>query len=128
MGTARGARTNPMLNRAFARALALVHTAYILFVVLGALLVLQWPVLLPVHVLAVMWAGATLIGDLGCPLTAWEKARWERGGRDAYPEGFLQHHVLRTSRSPWSARRTHAALGAGVIALNIVVYVATGIV
>ena len=117
-----------MFHRALARTLALVHTAYTVFVVLGALLVLRWPVLLLVHVIAVVWAAATLIGDIGCPLTSWEKVAWERGGRAAYPEGFLQHHVLRTCRSPWSPRRTHVALGVGVVALNIVVYFATGIV
>lgn len=128
METVRDARTNLMLNRAFARTLALVHTAYTVFVVLGALLVLRWPVLLLVHVIAVVWAAATLIGDIGCPLTSWEKVAWERGGRAAYPEGFLEHHLLRTSQSSRSARRTHIALGVGVIMLNVAVYLATGIV
>jgi hypothetical protein len=105
-----------------ARAVATVHTGYVLFVLLGSLLVLLWPSLLWVHLAAVTWAGATMLFDLGCPLTPWEKQFWKRGGREPYEEGFLQHHVLRMKFDPAHARRNHALIGVFVVTLNLVIY------
>ena len=105
-----------------ARAVAAAHVGYVVFVVLGGLLVLFWPWLLWVHLAAVAWAGATMLFDLGCPLTPWEKIFWRRGGREPYEEGFLQHHVLRTRFDPAKSRRNHTLLGAFVLALNGVLY------
>ncbi len=105
-----------------ARFIATVHVLYVVFVVLGGLLVLAWPPLMWVHLAAVVWAVATMGFDLGCPLTPWEKNAWIRGGRVPYEEGFLQHHVLRTRFDPANARRNHVLLGVFVLVLNIVVY------
>ena len=105
-----------------ARAVATAHTGYVVFVVLGSLLVLLWPSLLWVHVAAVAWAVLTMVFDFGCPLTPWEKRFWRLGGVEPYEEGFLQHHVLRTRFNPENARRNHIILGVFVLALNLVVY------
>jgi cytochrome c biogenesis protein CcdA len=94
------------------------------FVVLGSLLVLIWPGLLWIHVAAVIWAGLTLMFDLGCPLTPWEKRFWVKGGVEPYQEGFLQHHVLRFRFKPGNERRNHALLGAAAVFFNAIVYAA----
>jgi hypothetical protein len=99
-----------------------LHVAYTLFVVFGSLLVLEWPRLMLVHVAAVTWAGLTLLFDLGCPLTPWEKTLWIRGGVEPYPEGFLQHHVLRTRFDESHEKRNHMILGAAAIVFNAIVY------
>lgn len=111
-----------MTWRVLARTVAAVHVAYVVFVVLGSLLVLAWPKLIWVHLLAVVWSGLTLIFDLGCPLTPWEKRFWRRGGIEPYEEGFLQHHVLRMRFDPAHSRRNHIMLGAAAIALNAIIY------
>ena len=111
-----------MIWRALARAVAATHVAYVAFVVLGSILVLIWPGLLWIHLLAVVWAGLTLMFDLGCPLTPWEKQCWQKGGVEPYEEGFLQHHVLRATFKPGTERRNHAILGAAAIVLNAIVY------
>jgi hypothetical protein len=108
--------------RFIARLVAAAHIGYALFVVLGSILVLFWPGLMWVHLAAVCWAGVTLIFDLGCPLTPWEKQAWIKGGVEPYDEGFLQHHLLRTRFEPANARRNHALLGAGAIGLNVIIY------
>ena len=102
--------------------LAGTHVAYVLFVLFGGLLVAVWPRLIFVHLAAVLWAGATMVGDLGCPVTTWEKAALKRSGREPYPEGFLQHHVLRTRFNPETARRNHIVLGVVALAINVGVY------
>jgi hypothetical protein len=108
--------------RAIARLVAAAHVSYTLFVVFGSILVLLFPRLMWLHVAAVFWAGVTLMFDLGCPLTPWEKQAWIKGGVEPYEEGFLQHHVLRTRFDPANARRNHAILGAAAIVLNAIVY------
>ena len=108
--------------RILALSLAGFHVAYVLFVLFGGLAVLQWRALMPLHLLAVAWAGATMIGDLGCPVTSWEKTALRRCGREPYPEGFLQHHVLRRRFDPGETRRNHIFLGAVAVAINIAIY------
>lgn len=111
-----------MTWRALARAVAAAHVAYVVFVLFGSLLVLVWPSLLWIHLFAVVWAGLTLMFDLGCPLTPWEKQFWQKGGVTPYEEGFLQHHVLRSRFKPGTERRNHAVLGAAAIILNAIIY------
>lgn len=111
-----------MIWRLLARATAGAHIAYSLFVALGSLLVLLWPRLIWVHLLAVAWAGSTLIFDLGCPLTPWEKRFWRLGGIEPYPEGFLQHHILGARFDPANERRNHVAAGALAVAFNFLIY------
>ena len=111
-----------MTWRALARTVATLHTAFVVFVVFGSVLVAQWPGLLWIHLLAVTWAGLTLMFDLGCPLTPWEKQLWEMGGVTPYDDGFLQHHVLRKQINPAKERRNHIVLGASAIVLNVVIY------
>ncbi len=111
-----------MPYRALARVLALLHTTFALFVVAGSALVLRFPQLLWVHLGAVAWALATMVTDLGCILTSWEKALWRRGGREPYQEGFVQHHLLRRTFAADRSQRHHALLGIGVVVLNAIIY------
>ena len=116
--------TKRALYRVLARAVAGLHLVFALFVMLGGVLVLRWGSLLWVHLSAVLWAAATTILDLGCPLTPWEKTAWRRGGREPYEEGFLQHYVMRRrTSSKEESRRQHIALGIGVVVFNVAVYV-----
>jgi len=108
--------------RTIARGVAAVHLAFSLFVVAGSLLVLKWPGLMWIHIAAIAWAVATMLFDLGCPLTPWEKHSWRRGGRIPYEEGFLQHHILRWQLDPANSRRNHIILAVVVLAFNIGVY------
>ncbi|HEX6573894.1 MAG TPA: DUF2784 domain-containing protein [Gemmatimonadaceae bacterium] len=112
-----------MTWRLLARAVAAVHVAYVVFVLVGSVLALKWPQLMWVHLAAVTWAGLTLIFDLGCPLTPWEKRFWKLGGVEPYPEGFLQHHILKTRFAPGKERRNHAILGTAAVLLNVILYV-----
>jgi hypothetical protein len=105
-----------------ARLMVTGHAAYVAFVVFGGLLVLRWPGLIWAHLAAVAWAFLTLVFDLGCPVTPWEKAFWKRGAVEPYPEGFLQHHILRTRFAAEHSRRNHTIIGVLVLVINLVVY------
>lgn len=112
----------PVIHRALARFIVVIHAVYVAFVVFGSLLVLRWPGLVWLHIAAVAWAFGTLALDLGCPLTPWEKSLWRLGGVEPYPEGFLQHHILRARFAPERARMSHAVLGVLVLVLNAAIY------
>ena len=111
-----------MIHRLLARLVLAAHVAYVAFVLFGSFLVFRWPSMVYLHLAAVVWAFATLAFDLGCPLTPWEKTLLRRGGIEPYPEGFLQHHVLRTRFAPEDSRRNHTIVGLVVLALNAAVY------
>ena len=111
-----------MIDRMLARLVVIAHAGYVVFVALGSLLVLRWPALIWVHIAAVVWAFLTLVFDMGCALTPWEKALWKRGGIEPYSEVFLQHHVLRTGFAAEHSRGVHIVLGALALILNIAVY------
>lgn len=111
-----------MIHRFLARLVLTTHIAYVAFVIFGSLLVFRWPGIAYLHLAAVVWAFATLAFDLGCPLTPWEKASWRRAGIEPYPEGFLQHHILRTRFAPEHSRRNHMIIGLLVLAINLAVY------
>lgn len=99
-----------------------MHVVFALFVVLGGLLVMRWHWLLWFHVLAVLWACATLSLDLGCPLTIWEKSCSRRAGVEPYQEGFVAHYLGRVNLSPRASQVFHIALGAGAVLLNVLIY------
>ena len=113
-----------MIDRLLARLVVAVHVAYVVFVLFGSFLVFRWQWMIYFHLAAVVWAFATLAFDLGCPLTPWEKTLLRRGGIEPYPEGFLQHHILRTRFAAEDSRRNHTIAGLVVVALNAAVYAA----
>ena len=111
-----------MLDRVLARLVVAIHVAYVAFVLFGSFLVFRWPSMVYFHLAAVVWAFATLAFDLGCPLTPWEKIFLRRAGIEPYPEGFLQHHILRTRFAAEDSRKNHTIAGFAVLALNAAVY------
>ena len=81
--------------RILADAVALVHLAFILFIVLGGLAVLRWPRLAWVHLACVAWGALIVWTDLICPLTPLEKALRSWSSDVAYEGGFIKHYLVR---------------------------------
>ena len=105
-----------------AKAVAAIHLLFSAFAVTGAFVVPFFPYLLWPHLVAVAWSVGTLAFDWGCPLTPWEKRLTERAGRDAYAEGFLQHYIFRTQRSPADSRRMHIYMAIALLLFNAAIY------
>ena len=107
-----------------ADAVVLLHVAFVLFVVLGGLLVLRWPRLAWVHLPAAAWGAAVELGGWTCPLTPLENALRERAGLETYAGGFVEHYVVPVLYPAALGRDLQLALGLGVLALNVAVYAA----
>ena len=111
-----------MIYRALADLVLVVHLAFVLFVVLGGLLVLRWPRLAWLHVPAAIWG--VLIEYTGwiCPLTPLENSLRTRGGEAGYSGGFIEHYIQPLLYPAGLTRSTQVVLGSVVLALNLTAY------
>jgi len=111
-----------MPYRVFADIALIVHLAFVVFVVLGGLLVLRWPRLAWLHVPAALWGGFVELTGRVCPLTPLENSLRIRGGEPGYSGGFIDHYISALLYPNGLSRSTQIALGALVIALNMGLY------
>lgn len=111
-----------MHYRFLADAVLVVHLAFVLFVVLGGLLVLRWPRLAWVHLPAAAWGALIEFAGWVCPLTPLEN-RWRRlGGGAGYEGGFVETYVLAALYPEGLTREVQVALGLAVLVVNAAVY------
>jgi hypothetical protein len=92
-----------------ADAVVLVHLAFVLFVILGGLLVIRHPRVAWLHAPAVMWAVLLELCGWICPLTPLEKALRLRAGEAAYGAGFAGRDRRRPGRGQCRDLRVAAA-------------------
>ena len=111
-----------MIYRTLADLTVVLHFGFVLFVVLGGLLVLRWPKLLWVHLPAAVWG--VLIEFFGwiCPLTPLENHWRHLGGETGYSGGFIQHYIVNVLYPERLTRSTQIILGVLVLILNVVIY------
>lgn len=83
-----------MPYRLLADAVVVTHLAFVVFVLLGGLLVLRHQWLRWVHLPALAWAIYIEVTGGICPLTPLEN-RWRAlAGEQGYPGGFVEHYVI----------------------------------
>lgn len=111
-----------MWYRLAADAVLITHFAFVLFVVLGALLVIRWPRLAWVHVPVAIYGAAIEFLGFICPLTPLENSLRQRGGEAGYSGGFIEHYITATIYPAGLTRRIQLVLGVAVLVLNAVVY------
>jgi hypothetical protein len=105
-----------------ATSIALFHLAFILFVLLGGLLVLRWPKLMWVHLPAAIWGVLIELGGWWCPLTRWENHFLRAAGRAGYDNGFVNHYLIPIIYPAGLTRGLEVAIGVFVLVLNVAVY------
>ncbi len=105
-----------------AAAVVLLHLAFVLFVVFGALLVARWRLLAWLHLPAAAWGFFVELTGRGCPLTAWENLLRMRAGLEGYGGGFVEHYVLPLLYPGSLTREIQLGLAAGVVLVNLVLY------
>ena len=111
-----------MLFRWLADAVALFHAAFVLFVVLGAFLVLRWPRIAWLHVPSAIWGALIEYAGWLCPLTPLENALRARAGQAGYAGGFVEHYVLRALYPAGLTTGIQWVLGTLVLVINGLVY------
>lgn len=112
-----------MVFKLAASALALLHLGFILFVVLGGLLLLKWPRMMWLHVPAAVWGALIEFAGWYCPLTSMENAMLRRAGESGYTGGFVAHYIFRLIYPAGLTRGLEIAIGVFVLVVNLSVYV-----
>lgn len=100
----------------------LIHFLFVLFVVLGGLLVLRWPRLAYVHLPAAFWGALIELAGWICPLTPLEKRLRSSAGVEGYEGGFIEHYILPVLYPSGLTRGVQLALGMAVIGVNVAIY------
>ena len=111
-----------LLFRLAADAVALLHLAFVLFVVGGGLLVWRWPRLAWLHLPAVAWGALIEFTGWMCPLTPLEQHLRQIIGQAGYAGGFIDHYLLALLYPVGLTREGQWALGVGVLVINGAVY------
>src|SRR6202521_5177173 len=112
-----------MAYRAAADAILVAHFAFVLFAVLGAVLVLRWPWLAWLHIPAVAWAAFIEFGGRICPLTPLEVILRRQAGEAGYAGSFIDHYFVLLLYPEVLTRDTQTTLGALVVVINAAIYV-----
>jgi hypothetical protein len=99
-----------------------IHFSFVLFVLLGGLLVLRWPRLAYVHLPAAAWGVLIELTGWVCPLTPLEQSLRLKAGEQGYSGSFIEHYVLPLLYPSALTRPIQIGIGAIVIAVNLYIY------
>jgi len=111
-----------LIYRTLADLVRVVHLAFVLFVVLGGLLVLKWPRLAWLHVPAAVWGVLIEYKGWICPLTPLENSFRARGGGAGYSGGFIEHYIQPLLYPAGLTRGTQIVLGSLALLVNLTAY------
>ncbi len=105
-----------------ANLVVMAHFAFILFAVLGSLLVLRFAAMAWLHLPALAWAGGIMIVRGICPLTPIENRLRAAADEAGYSGGFIDHYILPVIYPPGLTHVAQLAGAAVLLALNGLVY------
>lgn len=100
----------------------LLHLAFILFVMLGGLLVLRRRRLMWLHLPVAAWGAAIEFVGWICPLTPLENRLRAAAGEAGYSGGFIEHYLIPLIYPAGLTRELQWLLGALVLLVNAAVY------
>ena len=111
-----------MIYRFSADLVLLFHLAFVLFVVLGGLVVLRWPWVALLHLPAAIWGVLIEYSGSICPLTPFENFLRIRGGEAGYSGGFIEHYIQPVLYPSGLTRGTQIVLGSLALLINLAAY------
>ncbi len=111
-----------MIYSLLADLVMLFHFGFIIFAVLGALLVARWPRLIWLHLPAALWAMGIVIYGGVCPLTPLENWLRIQGGEADYSGSFIQHYIGAVIYPGEITITLKIIFGLGVLMINLGLY------
>lgn len=105
-----------------ADAVLVFHLAFIIFVLFGALLVLQRWVWIWLHLPAVAWGMAVEFLHLYCPLTPLENSLRIKAGIAGYEGDFVGHYLIPLIYPASLTPQLQIGAGALVLSVNLLAY------
>lgn len=111
-----------MALRLLADLVVLLHGAYIVYVLLGALLVRRWAWTVWPHLAAVAWGVYVAAFHRVCPLTPLEVTLRLRAGEAGYSGGFVAHYVIPVIYPSGLTAAIQVGEAVLVVAVNVALY------
>ena len=111
-----------MFYRLSAEVVLLLHFAFIVFVLFGAVLAVRWRWVIAAHLPAAAWGCFVELTGRICPLTYAENYLRHRAGQSGYSEGFIEHYLLSVIYPAGLTRHIQLALAVVVVLVNVVTY------
>ena len=111
-----------MIHRLAADAVLLLHLGFILFVLLGGLLVLRWRWAPLLHLPAAAWGVYVELSGGLCPLTPLENRLRSAAGEAGYTGGFIEHYLLALIYPAGLTHEIQYVLAAIVVGVNGLAY------
>ena len=111
-----------MLYGVLADLVVILHLAFVVFVLVGGLLVLRWRRLAWLHLPAAVWGAAVEFGGWICPLTPLEIWLRMQGGESGYSSDFIEHYILPLLYPADLTREIQIVLGTVVLVVNVAIY------
>ena len=100
----------------------IVHFAFILFVVFGALLFFVATKIIFIHFPALIWGSYIELTNSICPLTYLENWLLQKANLMTYSEGFIQNYLVPIVYPVNLTKDIQIYLGIALIVINIVIY------
>jgi hypothetical protein len=111
-----------MLYRIGADAVLLLHLGFIVFVLLGGLLIAWKRGFLLLHLPAMAWGIFVELTGRACPLTHWENLLRREAGGAGYEASFVEHYLLPLIYPAWLSVPMQYLLATVVVVTNLLVY------
>jgi len=100
----------------------IVHFAFILFVVFGALLFFVATKIIFIHFPALIWGSYIELTNSICPLTYLENWFLNKANLTIYSEGFIQNYIVPIVYPADLTKDLQIYLGITLIVVNIIIY------
>ena len=100
----------------------IVHFAFILFVVFGALLFFVTTKIIFIHIPAFIWGSYIELTHSICPLTYLENWFLDKANLTIYSEGFIQNYIVPIVYPTDLTKNLQIYLGITLIVINIIIY------
>ena len=111
-----------MIYRALADLVLVAHLAFVVFAVLGGLLVVRWPWMAFLHIPAALWGVLIEYSGWICPLTPLENSLRRSGGEAGYSGGFIEHYIQPLLYPAGLTRGAQIVLGSLAVVVNLAAY------
>ena len=98
------------------------HFLFIVFVLLGGLLLLRWPRLIYVHLPAIAWGFLVELNGWICPLTPWENHFRQLAGKLVYEGDFIGEYLIPLIYPLKLTREMQYLFAAVVMLINVTLY------
>ena len=111
-----------MLYAAVANLLLILHFLFVLFVILGGLLLFCRPWIAFIHLPAAAWGVMIEINNWICPLTPVEQRMMHAAGQEGYSGGLIDHYLMPLIYPEGLTPEFQWVLGAIVLLVNAAIY------